>query len=126
MQPEGWQGELEFVILRGPQRVSEVIFFHIPSGCLILTDLVFNILSFNRAVDKITWRLSGIPAGFGPGRTSRNLLLRDPMEVLDCLTTMLKWPIQQLVVAHGDTVRDDAKAQLQQALSKFATPSAAS
>jgi hypothetical protein len=56
----------------GPVRgVSEVAFFHLSTGVLILTDLAFNITHFPRVVDRIAWRLAGIPHGFGPSRTAR-------------------------------------------------------
>jgi len=117
--PEAWSGELELCVLGPVRGVSEVVFFHLSTGVLILTDLAFNITRFPRAFDRIAWRLTGISAGFGPSRTARLLLLRDRAEASRCLSRVSEWPIRQIVVAHGDVVVNNAKTQLLKAFARY-------
>jgi len=117
--PEIWSGEIDLVVLGPIRGVSEVVFFHQPSGVLILTDLAFNMTRFARTFDRIAWRLAGVPDGFGPSRTSRLLLLRDHAEAVRCLSRVSEWPMRQIVVAHGEVVEHDAKAQFQKAFARY-------
>jgi hypothetical protein len=96
-----------------------VLFFHVPSATLILTDLAFNMVRYPRALDRIIWRMAGIPRGFGPGRTSRTLLLNDRAITARALECALEWPMRQIVVAHGDVVMDDAAAQFRSAFKDY-------
>ena len=123
--PEGWSGELDLAVLGPVRGVSEVVFFHHPTGTLILTDLAFNMTRFARRFDRIAWRLAGVPDGFGPSRTARLLLLRDHAEASRCLGRVAEWPIRQIVVAHGEVVEHEAKAQFVKAFARYVvTPDA--
>ena len=117
--PEVWSGELDFVVLGPVRGVSEVVFFHLPTGVLILTDLAFNLTHFARSFDRIAWRLTGVLDGFGPSRTARSLLLRDHAEASRCLSRVSEWPIRQIVVAHGELVEHNAKAQFLKAFARY-------
>jgi hypothetical protein len=119
-RPEAWSGQLDFAVLGPVRGLSEVVFFHVPSRSLILTDLAFNLTRFDRALDRAAWRVgAGIPHGFGPGRTSRSLLLRDPVEARRCLCRASEWPIERIVVAHGDVVEHDAKERFSKAFAAY-------
>lgn len=117
--PEAWSGVLEYVVLGPVRGVSEVLFFHVATATLILTDLAFNMTRYPRSVDRLLWRLFGIPRGFGPGRTSRSLLLRDRDVASRTLARVTDWPITQIVVAHGDVVSHDARARFRTAFARF-------
>ena len=123
--PEAWSGELEVALLGPVRGVSEVLFFHLPTGVLVLTDLAFNMTRYARRFDRIAWRLAGVPKGFGPSRTARLLLLRDRAEAARCLSRVSEWPIRQIIVAHGEVVEHDAKARFLEAFGGYlVTPSA--
>ena len=123
--PEVWCGELDLAVLGPVRGVSEVVFFHHPTGTLILTDLAFNMTRFARRFDRIAWRLAGVPDGFGPSRTSRLLLLRDHAEASRCLSRVSEWPIRRILVAHGEVVEHNAKAQFLKAFARYViTPGA--
>ncbi|MBI3756827.1 MAG: DUF4336 domain-containing protein [Deltaproteobacteria bacterium] len=117
--PEVWSGELDIAVLGPVRGVSEVVFFHLPTGVLILTDLAFNMTRFARRFDRIAWRLTGVPDGFGPSRTARLLLLRDHAEASRCLSRVSEWPIRQIVVAHGEVVEHNAKTQFLKAFARY-------
>ncbi|MCG8591652.1 MAG: DUF4336 domain-containing protein [Proteobacteria bacterium] len=113
--PDSWSGVLRYEVLGPVNGVSEVLFFHVPTATLVLTDLAFNMERYPRAVDRLFWRFSGIPSGFGPGRTTRSLMLRDRAAAVRALSNALAWPIEQIVVAHGDVVCDQAHSRLRAA-----------
>ena len=103
--PEAWSDDLDISVLGPVRGISEVVFFHIPTGSLVLTDLAFNMTRSARSLDRIVWRSSGISYGFGPGRTSRRLLLRDHAQASRCLSRVSEWPIRRIVVAHHRSSR---------------------
>lgn len=117
--PEGWPGELDYIVLGPVRGVSEVLLFHAPSGTLILTDLAFNMMRYPRTIDRLIWRLSGVPGRFGPGRTSRALLLSDRVVAAKSLTQACEWPITRIVVAHGDAIEQNAASQFRRAFSEY-------
>lgn len=117
--PTAWSGELETIVLGPVRGIAEVLLFHVDSGTLILTDLAFNMKRYPRAIDRFVWRLSGIPGDLGPGRTTRSLLLRDREVASRCLTRMMEWPIERILVAHGEVVAGDAHARLRSAFRGF-------
>ena len=116
--PETWSGVLDYLVLGPVRGVSEVLFFHIATATLILTDLAFNMTRYPRTVDRLFWRLSGIPRGFGPGRTSRTLFLSDRAAASRTLARAMDWPISRIIVAHGDVVDHDALSRFQRAFSR--------
>ena len=117
--PPGWPGELEVSVLGPAGGISEVVLFHVSTGSLILTDLAFNMTRFDRLYDRLSWRAGGIPRGFGPARTSRLMLLKDRAAASRCLQQVAGWPIERIVVAHGDVVEHDAKAQFLKAFAAY-------
>ena len=105
-------------MILGPVRgLSEVLLFHRSSRTLILTDLAFNVTRYPRTLDRLFWRLSGIPARFGPGRTARSLFLTDRDVASRCLSRAAEWPFRRIVVAHGDAIEHDAMKEFQRAFS---------
>lgn len=117
--PEGWAGVLDHAVLGPVRGLSEVLFFHVPSGTLILTDLAFNMVRYPRPLDRLVWRLSGVPRGLGPGRTSRSFLLRDRTVAARALRRAVRWPIERIVVAHGEVVEEDAPARFRRAFADY-------
>lgn len=117
--PSAWSGELAYSVLETVNGVSEVVLFHTRSKTLILTDLAFNMKRYPRRIDRLFWRSSGIPAQFGPGRTSRSLLLHDREAAARCLSRAAQWPITRIVVAHGDMVERDAAEQFRRAFADY-------
>jgi hypothetical protein len=116
--PPQWAPDLEFTVLGPVRGASEVIFFHRPSGTVVLTDLAFNVVS-HRVFNRIAWRLAGVPRGFGPSRTARMLLLRDREVARAALRRVAGWPMRRILVAHGEAVERDAPAEFQRAFARY-------
>jgi hypothetical protein len=114
-----WRERLPYVVL-GPHRgISEVLFFHPASRTLILTDLACNLVDLPHAYDRIAWRLSGMPAGFGPNRNARRLLLRDRAGARAALRAASRWPFERILVAHGAIVERDARETFESAFARY-------
>ena len=117
--PGPWPGELELAVLAPARGISEVVFFHLRSGTLILTDIAFNLTNIERPFERIFWRLFGVPKAFGPTRNARLVLLRDHAAASRCLSQAARWPIQRIVVAHGEAVEQNAKSEFLRAFARY-------
>jgi hypothetical protein len=106
--PLSWSGAVEHAILGPVRGLSEVALFHRPSATLVLTDVAFHVVIFQGRLDRMFWRLAGIPPGFGPSRTARWLLLRDRNVAAAFLERVLAWSFQRVVVAHGEPLESHA------------------
>lgn len=116
--PPAWAPDLDLAVLGPVRGASEVIFFHRPSGTVVLTDLAFNVVS-QRVFDRIAWRLAGVPRGFGPSRSARMLLLRDREVARAALRRVAAWPLRRILVAHGEAVERDAATEFQRAFAHY-------
>ena len=117
--PEKWGGEIEAVALGPVRGLSELLLFHVASRTLLLTDVAFHMRRYPRAIDRVLWRLAGLPAGFGPGRTSRAMLLADRDVAREALSRALAWPFERIVVAHGDVIDQAAKERFRSAFAAY-------
>jgi hypothetical protein len=110
-----WAEELEPLVLHGNSWVSEVVFHHRPSHTLIVTDLVFNI---HRVANRWTrWLLRSVGA-FGHVEQSRlwRFTTRDRDAMRRDIDAILDRDFDRVVMAHGDPLETDARAQLGHAL----------
>ena len=105
--PPAWSTVIEHRILGPVRGLSEAALFHRPSATLIVTDLAFHMLHFAHRLERAAWRLSGVPAGFGPSRTARLLLLHDRAAAAAFLERVLAWPFERVLVAHRGTAGDE-------------------
>jgi hypothetical protein len=96
------------------QDIAEVAFLHAPSRTLVLVDSAFHVVDLPRVRDRVAARLFGIPARFGPTRTSRLFLLRDRAAVAAWIERLCAWDFARIALAHGD-VLDAGPAGLRQA-----------
>jgi hypothetical protein len=96
-----------------------VVLFHRESATLILTDLAFHLVGMMRRFDRLAWRLAGMPAGFGPSRTSRLFLLRDRDRAAAFLERLLAWPFRRVLVAHGEALETNAASEFRRAFAAY-------
>jgi Domain of unknown function (DUF4336) len=120
--PSEWRESVDHALLGPTRGVSEVALFHRESASLILTDLAFNLVAMTRRFDRVAWRLAGMPAGFGPSRTSRTFLLRDRVAAAAFLERLLAWPFRRVVVAHGQALETDAASEFRRAFAAYLAP----
>lgn len=109
----------EHVVLSPGRGISEVILFHQPSRILLLTDCAFNMTHIERPFDRLFWRVFGVPAGLGPSRTARLMLLSSRQRAAQALRQVLAWPFERILVAHGEVVQTDARARFERAFTRY-------
>ena len=111
--------DLETATLGPVRGLSEVFLYHRPSRSLILADVAFHMVDFERAYDRVFWRVSGVPAHFGPSRTARFMLLKDRVAAATALRRALEWPFERVVVAHGTVLDRDARARFERGFAAY-------
>ncbi len=110
-----WGDELLPIPIEGLPTLEEVVFFHRPSGSLLVADLLFNLRRRLGPVVMTYMRLTGAYGRVAQSRIIR-LAVRDrPAAAASCLR-MLRCPFDRLVPCHGEIVERGAKRQVEEAL----------
>ncbi len=116
---DAWSGEIGQLVFRGSPVMEEVVFFHVASKTLVLTDLIENFRAehfsgWKRVVARMTgiiyphgrtpldWRLSFL---FGKARARQSL------------QGMLAWEPENIIVSHGECVFGQGTAFLRESFS---------
>lgn len=110
-----WEPALQHHEIQGLKVLDEIAFFHTPSGYLLLTDLLFNITEAPNLWSKSMLTSYGVYKKTGPSKAIRYLALKDRQALKHSIQTLLNWPIQGMVVAHGDVLSESASENLEQA-----------
>jgi hypothetical protein len=93
--------------IEGALAVDEFVFFHRATQSLVVTDLVFHVLSPEGWLTGLVLRLVGCHRRFGQSRAWR-LFVKDRAAAADSLSRVLAWPFETLIMAHGDIVHSDS------------------
>ena len=115
-EPE-WAADIDQVLVKGSPWLTEVVFFHRASGTAIFTDLIENFRpDWFKGWKGLVARLDGIvqPHPGAPRELRWSFLFRRG-EARAALERILAWPIEQVIVAHGDVVRTDGGAFVRKA-----------
>jgi len=107
--------QLEFVLVEGAPRRNEVVFFHKASRTIYTADLFFNMREPQGFLTPLTFRLMGIYKRFAAAKMWRHWVT-DRAAFARSIDQILAWDFQRIVVAHGDMVERDARAQMIAAL----------
>jgi Domain of unknown function (DUF4336) len=113
--PPYWAAALDQVFIEDMPWVNETVWFHRPSGTLIVTDIVQCWLG------ELDWsargyaRATGVRNKLAVPHTVR-ALVRDRAAFLRSCERLLTWPIKRIVMAHNAVIEDDAAARLRKAL----------
>jgi len=117
-QPLGypWEGPIKTLSVPGTY-MTEVVFFHVPSRTLVLTDLIEN---FEREklgiVMRLMTRFGGVrdPDGGTPSDLRASFLKQRP-QVRSAVETMIAWDPQRIILAHGRWYAHGGTAELRRA-----------
>lgn len=109
-----WAGTLRSHAIRGTL-LQETVFLHEETGVLITSDLVENFQRCSHLPTKAYLHATGLWKTVTWGRHLR-VLYRDRDLARRDIDTLLEWPIEQVVLAHGDNLVDDAKSRLEHGL----------
>lgn len=111
---EGWGEEIERLSIEGEADISESVFFHWPSHTLICTDLLFNLHEFEGWLTPWFCRVVGTHKRFAHSK-----LWKTKYEDIDVFARsvrkMCEWPIERVVMAHGEIVDSRCQERLEEA-----------
>jgi hypothetical protein len=112
---EGWPQEIAQLLIKGIPGLNEVVFFHAPSRTLIVTDLIFNMRNPHNWRTAFAHRVFGVYKRCAQSRLLR-MVTKDRAAAGASVAQMLTWGFDRVVMAHGDILERDGKAQITQAL----------
>lgn len=122
--PDAWGGVLEALRVPGSTLHREVVFFHLPSRTLILTDLIENFEPAKAAPwHRPLLALAGTrdPDGKAP-IDMRWSFWRGREAARAAVEQMLAWKPERVLLAHGRWYPQDAEAELRRAFRWLLTP----
>ena len=117
--PVEFDSELEFVWFEGfrvlipPQikTLNEIVFYHLASKTLIITDSAFN---FDRSFPLVTQLAARVLGSYGELKPYLldKIASSDKQKLEQSIDEILAWDFQRVIMAHGTIVEDEAKARL--------------
>lgn len=114
------QNEVEHVLVEGMPKLNETVFFHSASGTLILTDLAFNFCHCGHWLTRLFLKFNGALGTFGPTRVMKGYFLEDRELFGKAVSRLLEWPIERVILAHGEVLVEDAREAVSLAFKGFA------
>lgn len=109
-----WSGELVPYGIDGLPLIGETVFFHVASGTLILTDLLFCVGENSSGWVCSAARLLGIYRQLGMSRTMK-LAVKDRGALAQSVEPLLSLPVERIVLAHDQVIAQDAQSALRAA-----------
>ncbi|PLS22912.1 DUF4336 domain-containing protein [Neptunicoccus cionae] len=111
-----WRDEVQQTIVAGNLITQEVVFFHRQSGTVLFTDLLQQFPAgwhkgWRRAVARLDLMVEPEPT---VPRKFRTAFLRR-RKARQAVARILDWPVEKVLMAHGDPVTVDAAAYLKRA-----------
>jgi hypothetical protein len=107
-----WRGELDQIFFSA-RFEQEVVFFHAASGTLITADALLNLSTHPSRATRLVAFMMGNSAP-GKGYLER-VAVRDRAAARAQVASMLRWPIERIVLAHGALVERDGREVLRRA-----------
>ena len=114
-----WTDTIDQCVFEATGGISEVMFFVRPDRTLMLTDIAFNLRRIDGLYNRVAWRLMGVPRRFGPSRSARLTLFRDPAVAGPFLKRMLAWDFRRIIVAHGEIIEHDGQGEVRRAFARY-------
>lgn len=105
-----WAQVIDQVVVAGNLITTEVVFFHIPSGTAIFTDLIQSFPpSWFSGWREVIARLDLMVAPEATVPRKFRLAFVRRGAARPSVARLTEWPIRQVLMAHGDPVTNDAK-----------------
>lgn len=108
-----WGGAFEQKQFLGAPHTNEMVFLHVPSGTLILTDLAFNIHETN-LMTRAYLRIGNCYKRLKTTGIMR-LFVRDKQAARASVERFLEWDFDRIVVSHGEVLEHGGRAALREA-----------
>ncbi|MBI3775730.1 MAG: DUF4336 domain-containing protein [Gammaproteobacteria bacterium] len=111
--PKEWQGQMEQHEVQGIPDLNEVVFFHLPTRTLILTDLCFNIRE-GTLWTQLFFTLNGAWDRLALTRIFQRAI-QDRVAFRGSIDRILRWDFDRIIVSHGEVVERDGKERFRAA-----------
>jgi hypothetical protein len=113
---DAWAEELDQIAVKGSRFIEEVCFLHNSSRTLIVGDLIQgHELQPGRGLTNAVKRLSGVAEPDGGTSIDIRASFWDREALRSSVSRLLEWDFDQVVLAHGPIVRDNARAFVERA-----------
>jgi len=112
--PAGLGAELRRLPVKGIS-FHEVVFHHVESRTLILTDLAFNFTNEFEGATRLFMKWNGAVNHFGPTRLFRWLFLKDRRKLAESIREILSWDFERVIVSHGQILDNSGKEKMHRA-----------
>ncbi|MBL8558452.1 MAG: DUF4336 domain-containing protein [Hyphomonadaceae bacterium] len=114
--PSAWGGQIDQVPVRGNAIATEIVFFHRASGTALFADLLQNFPpGWFRGWRGVVARLDGMVGVEARVPQKFRVAFTDRRAARESLARIFAWPVQNVIMAHGDPVRGDGAAYLRRA-----------
>jgi hypothetical protein len=108
-----WRDELIPLTIRGCL-LCETVFFHPRTRTLVTADLVENFAGSPHWPTRLYLKLAGLHGRIGWSRFLR-VVYRDREVARACIDRLLTWPIERIVISHGDIVSGNPRDTIERA-----------
>lgn len=109
-----WNSEIQGFFIEGLPILNETVWFHIDTGTLILTDLLFCFAESNRGFAALVAKLLGVYGKLGMSRTMK-LAVKDKQALATSVLPLLSLPVRRVIVAHDQIVEEQPLEVLKEA-----------
>ena len=107
-QSPAWEDEIAVVAIDGMPKVNEVVFVHLATGTLIITDLAFNIDNDINGWTTLFFKLYGALGKFGPTKLIR-AMIKDEKAFASSLQKVMEYDFDRIILAHGSMIEQGGK-----------------
>lgn len=106
-----WPEEIKLVLVEGVPKLNEVVAFHVESKSLIMCDLVFNLGKVDGIFLNLMLNIFGTNNRFAVSRLVK-FLVKDKAQFARSLQSILDWPTERIIMAHGEIIHENALHRL--------------
>ncbi len=112
----GWAGQIDQVIMRGNAIAEEVVFFHRRSRTVLFADLLQNFPhGWFSGAQALIAQVDGMIGSMPRTPNKFRLAFTDRKTARAGVERILAWPAEKVLMAHGDPVRSDGRAFIENA-----------
>jgi hypothetical protein len=118
--PDSFTQNIQYTELSGyavqeifhPVVLNEIVFFHLPSKTLILTDGAYHIGRSSPFISRLVAKLSGLYYFLGPTAMEKRAS-KDRVSLRESVNRILNWPFEAVIMAHGEVIESGGKTKFQ-------------
>lgn len=119
--PTLWRDRIDQRPVAGVPEVDEVVFLHVATRTLILTDLCFNVHSTDSWFTRVFMRINAAWQRFTPSRLFKSFI-KDRAALRADVERILEWDFDRVIVAHGEVLETGGAEALRAAYAFLGVP----